>query len=69
MKNKVCPSEHSPSITACGMGKRDVHQANRPLPSLEKEIVVFAFRMESLVSSSGVKVLSVFENTDQRYAL
>jgi hypothetical protein len=37
-KKELCPSEHSPSITACGMCKRDVHQAQpTPLPLLEKE--------------------------------
>ena len=40
-----------------------------PSPLLEKEAAVFALRTESPVSSSGMKVLSVLENTDQRYAL
>jgi hypothetical protein len=48
---------------------RDVHQADLLHPFLVKKAVVFALRRESHVSSSGVKVLSVLENTDQRYAL
>jgi len=38
-------------------------------PFLVKKTVVFSLRAESPGSSSGLKVLSVLENTDQRYAL
>ena len=39
-------------------------------PTIAGEVaVVFALRTESHVSSSGVKVMSALENTDQRYAL
>ena len=57
-----------PSLPAEWAGGTFIKQTS-PLPLLEKEAEVFALRRESPVSSSGMKVLSVLENTDQRYAL
>jgi len=51
------------------MCRQDVHQSDLLQPFLVKKAIVFALRRESPGSSSGVKVLSALENTDQRYAL
>ncbi|KAG0619633.1 hypothetical protein M758_4G153700 [Ceratodon purpureus] len=64
------PSERSPPITACGMGRRDVHLASSsPVPKVGSGVAVIALRAKSRESSSRLKVLSVLENTDQMYAL
>jgi hypothetical protein len=58
---------HPSPPTGC---RRDVHQASQfPTISGRNWAAVFALRAESPVSSSGMKVLSVLENTDERYAL
>ena len=53
------------------MSKRDVHLANlrlAPVGTCQRSAAI-ALKMESAQSSSGVKVLSVLVNTDQKYAL
>jgi hypothetical protein len=69
--NKNCARQNTlhPSPPAeCASGTFIKH--NQPLSHYwRRRVVVFALRRESPISSSGMKVLSVLGNTDQRYTL
>lgn len=67
-----CPSERSPSITAPRneeAGRSSGRLAPAPARGPLAPAAAIALRPESPESSSGLKVLSVLENTDQMYAL